>query len=252
MLICGDCRDELRNIESESVDLVVADPPYGNVTKEHWDKIDNYYEFSQQWLAECHRILKPTGSIYVWCSIGPKSSSLLDIAKILKETFVFQDMIVWGKQRGRGNRKGWLFTREEILWATKSKDYVWNAKYQYSTEKYEESWLKRFRKEAEKNGKEFRPYKRATNVWKDISEVTIENVKESGTKGSRQVYHPNQKPFRAIERIILAHTKPGDFIVDPFGGSGTTAIVCKYHERNCTIIEREVDLCEIIRTRLEN
>jgi len=137
-LINNDCTEELKNHEDNKFDLIIADPPYGNLINEQWDKFENYYNFSESWLKECYRVLKETGSIYVWCSIGPKSSSLLDIAKILKENWIFQDMIVWNKQRGRGNKRGWLFTREEILWATKHpKNYIWNKKFQYSTHKYE-------------------------------------------------------------------------------------------------------------------
>ena len=139
LTICGDCIEEMKKFPENHFDLIVADPPYGGLVDAHWDRIPDYFAFSERWLLECKRVLKDDGSIYVWCSIGQKSTSLLDIAKILKDEFVFQDMIVWSKQRGRGNRKGWLFTREEILWASKTEQYRWNLDHQYSSEKYEES-----------------------------------------------------------------------------------------------------------------
>lgn len=232
MLIFGDCNTALLLIEPESVDLIIADPPYGNLVNKDWDKIDDYPAFSQKWLDSCRRVLKPAGSIYVWCSIGEKSSSLIDIAAILKNDWHFRDMIVWAKQRGRGNRRGWLFTREEILWATKGKEYVWNREHQYSGEKYHESWIKRL-------GKEENPYKRATNVWKDIEEPTIAAARASGGRGKRDVLHINQKPAKALERIILAHTAPDDLVLDPFAGSGETGIVAAALNRKFIMVEKD-------------
>lgn len=239
-----DCFSFLPTVEPDSIDLIVADPPYGGILKEDWDEISNYYTYSKLWLQECKRILKDTGSIYIWCSIGPKSSSLLDIASILKEDFIFQDMIVWMKQRGRGNRKGWLFTREEILWATKTKEYIWNKEYQYNTIKYDPSWIKRL-------GKENNPYKRATNVWIDIEEVSIEQARLSGGKGKREILHPAQKPIKALERIIMAHTNRGDLVLDPFMGSGTTGVVCNTTGRNFIGIERDTSYFNLAKNRIK-
>lgn len=243
ILINTNCLDFLPTLESSSVDLIIADPPYGNILNISWDKIDNYYDFSQLWLNECQRILKPTGSIYVWCSIGRKSSSLLDIAIILKTQFIFQDMIVWSKQRGRGARKGWLFTREELLWATKTEDYTWNKENQYSTIKYHESWVKRLNKENN-------PFKRATNVWTDIEEVSIEMARLSGGKGKRKFFHPTQKPLKALERIILAHTKETDLVLDPFMGSGSTGVACKNLGRNFIGIEIDKEYFDVAKERI--
>jgi DNA modification methylase len=147
-------------------------------------------------------------------------------------------MIVWSKQRGRGNRQGWLFTREEILWATKTDKYLWNK--QFSKHKYDPLWVKRLKREAN-------PYKRATNVWTDIDEPTIEMAKQ-GNKGERKTRHPCQKPLEALKRIILAHTNDGDTVLDPFGGSGSTLIACRELNRKCIIIEKDVDYYNTIRT----
>jgi len=242
-LILGDCVNEIKNLESNSIDLCIADPPYGNLLKEDWDKIGNYKKFSEVWLNQIKRVLKDDGSIYVWCSIGPKSSSLLDIANILRTDWIFQDMIVWNKQRGRGNRKGWLFTREEILWATKTKDYKWYKDYQYSTVKYHESWIKRL-------GKENNPYKRATNVWSDIEEVSIEMARESGGRGKRELQHPAQKPVVAMKRIILAHTIENDTILDPFMGSSPVGLACEELNRNYIGIEKDEKYYELCKKKL--
>lgn len=232
----GDCLDILPKITTESVDLVIADPPYGNVVKEKWDKttLEPYKQFSEAWLKECHRILKPTGSIYVWCSFGDITVKYwLIMADLVSDIFKLKNMIVWSKQRGRGNVRGWLFTREEILWGVKHpKNYFWNKEGQYSTIKYHDAWIKRL-------GKEDNPYKRCTNVWTDIDEVTIEQAKTSGGKGERKTLHPTQKPVTAIERLIKCHTIENDLVVDPFGGSGTTAVAAKNLNRRFIVIEKD-------------
>jgi site-specific DNA-methyltransferase (adenine-specific) len=235
----GNCIDVMKGLPSSSVRLILADPPYGSVLNEAWDKIKDYPAFTEAWINECKRILTDDGSIYVWCSIGPKSSSLIDIANVLRRDWFFQDMIVWKKQRGRGNRRGWLFTREEILWATKHpKAYLWNKAHQYSTDKYDPSWIKRLHKEE-------CPYKRATNVWTDIEEVTIEMARTSGGRGNRDITNKAQKPLRALERIILAHTEDeNDVVLDPFLGSAQTMVACYNTKRSCIGIELDAQQIE--------
>lgn len=243
----GDCRDYIKQLPDAYFDLIIADPPYGNLVNEDWDQtLGNYLDFTKSWLVPCKRLLKPTGSIYVWCSIGPKSSSLLDIATVLKEHYYFQDMIVWNKQRGRGNRKGWLFTREELLWSTvHKKDYKWNTQNQYSKDKYHESWIKRLNKQNN-------PYKRATNVWSDIDEESIRKAKEAGgRKQSYKMAHPTEKPVEIMERIIKAHCSAGDTILDPFAGSGPTLIAAMNCNCNVVAIEKEEKYADLIKSRLK-
>lgn len=246
-LVHADCLDYLPTLPSNSIDLIIADPPYGNVVKENWDKtgLESYKKFTEGWLLRCHRVLKETGSIYVWQSLGDITAKYwLSLLDILSDQFCFKNMIIWVKQRARGNIKGWMFTREEILWATKDpKNYIWNKEHQYSSEKYHESWIKRL-------GKENNPYKRATNVWTDIEEVTIEQARLSGGRGSRKILHPTQKPLKAYERIVLSHTQPGDIVLDPFGGSGTTAVVCENLNRQYIVIEKDKTYYDIMVERL--
>lgn len=240
--IVGDCITEMGRFPDGHFDLILADPPYGGVVKNKWDKIDDYREFTEKWLGEARRILSDSGSIYVWCSIGPNSTSLLDIASYLKAHFHFQDMIVWKKQRGRGCRRGWMFAREEILWATKGEKYHWNKV--YSTEKYHESWIKRLKKEEN-------PYKLASNVWTDINEVTIDMAIESGGRGARKSYHVAQKPVAALERIISAHMLPeGTRVLDPFAGSSSTGVACRNLNVDFVLIDIDPEMERVYLERI--
>ena len=245
-IICGDCLEVMEDIPDNNIDLIIADPPYNKVTKESWDDIDDYKNFSESWLLQCKRILKDTGNIYVWCSLGEKSSSLLTIGNILRKHFIFKDMIVWQKQRGRGNRHGWLFTREEILWAIKTKKFLWNKEHQYGTEKRTFTFSYKDKEREKKYLKSVKsPFKRLTNVWTDIREPNLAwNKREVVTT------HYTPKPVKAMERIIQSHTKEQDVVLDPFIGSGTTGVACKILDRNYIGIEISEEYCKESRKRI--
>jgi len=234
-----DCVQGLNLIEDNSVDLIIIDPPY-IVTKEQWDKKD---VVSPQLSKELFRVLKSTGNFYCWGGIGEKSQTIINWFLIFKNTgWYFKDWITWKKQRGMGMRKGWLYTREEVLWFVKdNKKFIWNTECQYSTEKYDDAWIKRLKKE----------YKRLTNVWTDIKEETL-----SGLTGIKDIIkkdknHFTPKPEKAIERIILAHTTKNDIVLDCFLGSGTTAYCAKKLNRNYIGIDNNKYYCEIAEERLE-
>jgi len=133
-------------------------------------------------------------------------------------------------------RRGWLYTREEIMWFVKdNKKFIWNKKNQYSSE-----LVVKF---------SFIPKgtcKRLTNVWTDINE---EMFKGGKLKLNNNI-HFAQKPIKAIERIIKAHTKEGDIVLDCFMGSGTTAVACINTKRDFIGIELSEEYCKIANERL--
>lgn len=229
-ILHGDSRNVIKTICDNSVDLIILDPPY-LTTNEKWDKeeiIDS--DFSK----ELFRVGKNSSSLYAWCGIGEKSQSLIRWFPIFKELWHFKDLITWKKQRGIGMRKGWLYTREELLWFVKdNSQFVWNKENQYSNVKREKSnygYILSNGKSADSYIKS--EYKRFTNVWDDISETSFNT-----SKNGKINVHFTPKPEKAIERIILAHTKEGDLIFDPFLGSGTTITVCKRLNRRLIGIE---------------
>ena len=140
----------------------------------------------------------------------------------ISEKFYFKDLITWKKQRGHGIRKGWLYTREEILWYVKdNKHFIWNNNEQYLDEKRPWNVYKKGGKMVNKS-----EYKRISNVWTDINEVGFGTSPKEFSEIRNEIKHLTPKPFSAIERIIKAHTKENDIILDPFMGSASTAIAC--------------------------
>jgi len=239
-LIHGDCLEVMKHIPDESIDLIIADPPY-LTTKEHWDTKES---FNESQIVEFLRILKSTGNLYVWCGIGEKSQSLIRWFPIISKHFYFKDLITWKKSRGIGMRKGWLYTREEIMWFVKdNKKFTWNKEYQYSTERRKRDKGKDIIQPSQ-SGKFCKSlYKRWTNVWDDISEQTYDVINLVG--------HYTPKPIKAIERIIILHTKNEEIVLDPFLGSGTTSIACLNTNRRFIGIEIDKKYYGIAKERID-
>lgn len=232
-LINGIWENELPKIDDNAVDLIIIDPPY-LTTSEKWDKEECV---NSQLSKELFRIAKDNCSLYIWCGIGEKSQSLIRWFPIFNQDWYFKDLITWKKQRGIGMRKGWLYTREELMWFVKdNKKFVWNIDEQYGEERRKRDGGKNIIKISQSGKYAKSLYKRLSNVWDDISETTfdVKNIKP----------HFTPKPIKAIERIILSCTREDDTILDCFLGSGTTMQACNKLHRNCIGIEKEIEYYE--------
>jgi site-specific DNA-methyltransferase (adenine-specific) len=234
----GDGLEGMKIIPDKSVDLIVTDPPYGKLIKKDWDSKNGV---NIETLNEYYRILKDTGSIYIFCGIGEKSNSLLENLNLISQTnLIFKDLITWKKQKGYGAKRGWLYTREEIIWLVKdNKKYFWNIDNQYD--------LNKKRNYKRKIGKSW--FKRYTNVWDDIKETLFDDINKDRIDGmwydnlnkTYPVLHQTIKPVAIIDRILQAHTKPNEnyLVVDTFAGSSTTAISSIKNKCDYIMFEKE-------------
>jgi len=219
------------------VQLIINDPPYFGVVKDKWDHAwdtkDDYLSWVRQWLSLEIPLLLPTGSLYIWGGVGERSDTIIHIKLLADELgLYFKDWITWSKSRGMGNRKGWMYTREELLWYVRdNKQFTWNVDAQYSTERRKRDGGKDSIRVSQNGYRARSLFKRYTNVWTDISENSYDVINKKG--------HSTPKPERAIERIILAHTAIGDTVLDPFLGSGTTCQVADRLGRHCIGIEKD-------------
>jgi len=243
-LFCEDSLKKLKEIPSNSIDLIFADPPYNlqlknelwrpNQTKvdavdDDWDKFGSFKEydkFSEEWLKECQRILKETGTIWV---IGAYHN-IFRIGKLMQDIgfWVLND-ITWVKTNPMPNFRGVRFTNatETLVWAKKhenAKGYTFN--YQL---------MKKFNE-----GKQMR------SDWYIPLCNGAERIKNK--KGVK--VHSTQKPETLLRYIILSSSKEGDIVLDPFAGTGTTGAVAKKYGRNYILIEKEPEYCKVIEERL--
>ncbi len=229
-IVLGDCINELKSIRSNSVDLIIADPPY-NVGKDYGNKsdkqdFDEYLEFSKKWLSECYRILKKDGTIYVFIGFRYISYLYQIMEKDLGMNFI--NWISWHYTQGIGKTKGFSPRHDDILMFSKSANYKFNLDDIRVPQKF-------YRKVNNMRGAN------PGDVWA-VSHIHF-------CQKGRQP-HPTQKPEAIIERMVLASSDERDFVVDPFCGSGTTLRVCQQLNRKAIGIELNEDYVSQTKERL--
>ena len=243
-IINGDSLKELKKIPDESFDLIFADPPYNlqlkkelnrpdsskvDAVNDKWDKFENfksYDEFTLEWLNECKRILKKNGTIWV---IGSYHNIFRVGCKIQDLGFWILNDVIWNKNNPMPNFRGTRFTNahETIIWAAKSEKSKYTFNYQS---------LKCLNDDLQMR-----------STWNLPICNGNERLKNKGKK-----VHSTQKPESLLHRIILASTNKKDLVLDPFLGSGTTAVVSKKLGRNYIGIEKEKKYFEAASKRIQN
>ena len=231
-------------IPSNSIDLIVTDPPY-TISKEFGKgKVSTnktkFKVWCQEWIDECFRLLKKDGSIYI--CINWEASSIIE--ELLDEKFIIKNRITWKRDKGRGAKTNWKNNLEDIWFATKSNEYTFNLKDVMIEKEVIAPYVDKEGKPKdwkEINGKKIR-MTHPSNIWTDLT-IPFWSMPEN-------TEHPTQKPEKLIERIILASSNKNNLIFDPFMGSGTTAIVAKKLKRNYLGFEIEKKFYTLIQKRL--
>ena len=243
-IILGDSIKEMKKLKDHSVDLIFADPPYNLQLKDtlyrpdqttveavtqDWDKFSTYKEYDQftnAWLSECKRVLKKGGALWV---IGSYHNILRVGSTIQDEGLWILNDIIWHKTNPMPNFRGTRFTNahETLLWCTTSREAKYTFNYQ--------------------NLKELNEGKQMRSDWY----IPICSGKERLRKDNNQRSHPTQKPEALLYRILLASTNKGDLVLDPFSGSGTTAVVAKKLQRNFIGIEKDKDYVKLSKERFK-
>jgi modification methylase len=242
-IIEGDCIAEMAKLPAGSADLVFADPPYNlqlgaGLTRpdqsvvdgvdDEWDKFDDfaaYDAFTRAWLTQARRVLKPNGAIWV---IGSYHNVFRLGAALQNLGFWILNDIVWRKTNPMPNFKGTRFTNahETLIWAARSKE----AKYTFHYDA-----LKIFNDELQMR-----------SDWSIPLCTGAERLKDAHGKK----LHSTQKPEALLHRVLLATTKPGDLVLDPFFGAGTTGAAAKRLGRRFIGVEREPGYVEAARKRI--
>ena len=229
-LRCGNAAELLKTLETESIDLIVADPPY-NLGKDYGNNHDlkgfeEYILFTREWLSEAKRVLKPEGSIYVFMGVR-FISYLYDIMDRDIKLF-FNSWIVWHYTQGMGKTKGFSPRHDDILVFNKGKNFTFNLDDIRVPQKF-------YRERNNMRGAN------PGDVWQ-FSHVHYSNPNRQN--------HPTQKPEGIIERIVLASSNKGDIVLDPFSGSGTTLRVCQQLGRKAIGFELNPEYVAMTEQRL--
>jgi site-specific DNA-methyltransferase (adenine-specific) len=243
-IIQGDCIEVLNSLPEKSIDLIFADPPYNlqlqnelwrpNMTRvdavnDQWDKFGDfadYDQFTQDWLMGCRRVLKDTGTLWV---IG-SYHNIYRVGRILMDLgyWILND-IVWVKTNPMPNFRGVRFTNahETLIWAQKNK----GARYTFNHHAM----------------KSLNDDLQMRSDWEIPLCTGRERVKINGSKA-----HSTQKPEAILYRVILSSSNPGDIVLDPFFGTGTTGAVAKKLNRRWIGIERDPRYIKVANERINS
>jgi site-specific DNA-methyltransferase (adenine-specific) len=241
--------DYLHELEDNSIDLAVIDPPY-NQSIDLWDTFKNetdYFEFTYRWLDLTVEKLKTTGSLYLFNN-AYNSANILNY--LVSKGLRFNNWIVWYKKDGFAPSKSKFVNNQEvILFFTKSDEYTFNAEAVRTPYLSTERIKAAAEKGLLKNGKRWFPNpngKLCSDVWEFASER--HTCKVNGK--TQKTFHPTPKPEVMIERIVLASSNENDVVLDLFSGSGTTACVAQRLNRAFVGCENNEEYYNYINKRL--
>lgn len=264
----GDCLEVLKELDSNTFDLAYLDPPFFTQKiqklrtrdRKHefsfsdiWDSFTEYAEFLSCRLEQVHRVLAPTGSLFVHCD----RTAAHVVRAVLDNVFgtdMFRSEIIWHYRRWSNAQRNLLPAHQNIYFYSKTSDYIFNTMYQeYSPATNIDQILQR--RERDEWGK--------TVYARDEHGIIISNGRKKGVplsdvwdipylnpKAQERTGYPTQKPVLLLERIIQLSSNKGDWILDPFCGSGTTLVAAHLLERNAIGIDISDDALRIAKERL--
>lgn len=240
----GDCLDYFKKIESNSIDLVIIDPPYnlgkdfGN-SSDKWEKVEDWLEWSKKWLNESERVLKSSGSIFVY---GIHKYICYIQCHLFELGLTYGRQFIWHYENGWSRyTKAPAATYEPILWFTKTKNYT----YHEIREPYKSQ--SRLKYKIIKNGRVWKPNplgKQSGDIWK-IPTLAGRRF------ASEKVKHPTQKPLALCDRIIKQFSNERDLLLVPFAGSGSECVSAVKNNRDFIAFEINPNYIAIANQRLQ-
>jgi site-specific DNA-methyltransferase (adenine-specific) len=244
--IWGNCLEWVKVLPHGFVDLLVLDPPYNlskdfNGQKFSRQSVDSYTSWLDQTLSALKPLLKETASIYI-CGDWFSSPSIFTAATA---HFTVRNRITWERDKGRGARANWKNASEDIWFCTVGDHYTFNVeavklrRRVLAPYRHPDGSPKDWQRTGRGNFRDTHP----SNLWTDIT-IPFWSMPEN-------THHPTQKSEKLLAKLILASTNPGDFVFDPFLGSGTTSVVAKKLNRRYLGIELNQEYCLLAEKRLE-
>ena len=214
-VIQGDCLEVMKDIPDNSIDMILTDPPYG-IKQAEWDK-----HLPIDWVEDIIRVIKNTGSFYIFGD----SLTLSKLQIAWENKINWKGRATWIYESGPRNSKNWTSKHEDCLY--------------YFGENHESSIPK---EKSKYQDKRWGDYRYIGDVWK-FDRILGNN--------NKRFEHPTQKPIELIKMIVIASSKENDIVLDPFLGSGTTAVACQNLKRNFIGIEISPEYCKIAEERLK-
>ena len=243
--IVGDALAVLPLLPPKRVDLLIVDPPY-NLDKDFHGGLfrelspQRYADYTEDWVRAALPLLKDGASVYVCCDWRCSG----EVCQVLRRYFKVRNRITWQREKGRGAGRNWKNAMEDIWFATRGEEYTFHV---------EDVMLRRRVLAPYRAGGRPKDWERTeegdfrntfpSNFWDDIS-VPFWSMGENTA-------HPTQKPEKLLAKLILASSSPGELVLDPFLGSGTTSVTAKKLGRHYIGIEQNPQYCVWAEKRLE-
>jgi site-specific DNA-methyltransferase (adenine-specific) len=264
----GDCLEAMRGLPAGTADLVYVDPPFFTqkthslVTRDRsttfhfsdeWKSRAEYLDFLRARLKETHRVLKATGSLFFHCDTNASHH----IRCLLDEVFgepMFRSEIIWHYRRWSNSQRNPLPSHQTIFFYSRTDDYQYHQIFDdYSPSTNVDQILQR--RERDEHGKAVYARDAGGNVINDghkkgVPIADVWDIPLLNPKARERVGYPTQKPMLLLERIIALVTSPGDWVLDPFCGSGTTLLAAEFLGRNSIGIDVSQEAIELTRQRL--
>jgi site-specific DNA-methyltransferase (adenine-specific) len=249
-IIFGDAVTELGRLETGSAQVIIADPPYYNVLLEQewdtqWTAMGEYLAWTETWVAECLRVLREDGLCFIFGQLGKREHAFIHLMSALCRRHQFHDLLIWDRVVGYNERRDSFTPSYEMVLVLRkgdspkfNKDAVREA---YTPEKIQEYLRDKRYKDRDARMKHLMAGKFATNIMR------VPSLKGSSKE---KCGHPSQKPVELIAKLIACSTDPGDLVLDPFLGSGTTAVVAERMQRRWRGIEVNPLYVEMTQKRL--
>jgi DNA modification methylase len=242
----------MAKMPAESARLIVADPPYYNVLSgcdwdTQWDSQEEYLEWTDRWIEAAMRLLVPGGLLYCFGQLGKREHVFLHLMSQSAQSCQFHDLVIWDRAVGYNDRGDSFTPAYEMLLVLRKNGPVYFDK-DAVREPYPARTIAQYARDKRYKDPTARMAhlqkgKYATNLWR------VPSLKGSSKE---KVGHPSQKPEAVIERIVRSSSGPGDLVIDPFMGSGTTAVVAARLGRRWIGIEREPRYATMARRRVRN
>lgn len=241
-----DCLDALRSLPSDSVQLIVCDPPY-NINLAEWDNFRDYVEWAGEWLKESERVLSPTGSLAIFGGLQFQgeagSGDLLDILSHMrrKSGMRLANLIIWHYSNGVSAHRFFANRHEEIAWFVKTKSYYFNL--DDVRVPFDEETRKAYLRDKRLKPESVEKGKNPTNVW---------HIPRLNGNSRERVGHETQKPLEVIRRLVRGLSYPGSVILDFFAGSGCTTRVAIEEGRHSIASDISPRLPDFLEDQLRN
>lgn len=249
-ILLGDALAKLQTLPDRVAQAIIADPPYFNVLEnEDWDTQwktpTHYVAWCETWVAEAMRVLRPDGLFFIFGQLGKREHTFLHVMSRLSQQHQFHDLIIWDRAVGYNERRDSFTPQYEmVLVLRKSDDVKFNkeaVRIPYDAKTIEDYMRDPRYKNKTARRAHLEAGKFATNV------LRVPSLKGNSKE---KCGHPSQKPVDLIEKLVLCSTDEGDLVLDPFLGSGTTAVAAKKLNRQWLGIEKNAEYVRIARSRL--